>query len=152
MLARDVVSTIDVPAHDNSAMDGYAVRGSDLAADRPTPLSLAGTGLAGSPVAGAVPPGACVRIMTGAVMPPGLDTVVPQEFATVEGARVIVPANVVRTGDNRRLAGEDLARGEVALHAGRVMRPADLGLLASLGHAEVPVRRRLARRVLFDRR
>ena len=89
----------------------------------------------------------CVRIMTGAVMPAGLDTVVPQEFVTVDGTHVVVPAGVVRTGDNRRLAGEDLARGEVALHAGRIVRPADLGLLASLGQAEVAVRRRL--RVAF---
>jgi len=85
--------------------------------------------------------------MTGAMMPAGLDTVVPQEFAQVDGDRVTIPAGVVRRGDNRRLAGEDLARGEVALHAGRVLRPADLGLLASLGQAEVPVRRRL--RVAF---
>jgi molybdopterin molybdotransferase len=85
--------------------------------------------------------------MTGAVMPPGLDTVVPQEFIKVEGDHVRVPAGVVRAGDNRRLAGEDLARGEAALCAGRVLRPADLGLLASLGQAEVPVLRRL--RVAF---
>ena len=147
VLARDVVSALDVPAHDNSAMDGYAVRGQDLVADQPTRLPLSGTGLAGQKYAGAVPAGSCVRIMTGAVMPEGLDTVVPQEFVTVEPMQVIVPAGVVRTGDNRRLAGEDLARGEIALHAGRIMRPADLGLLASLGHAEVPVRRRL--RVAF---
>jgi molybdopterin molybdotransferase len=147
VLALDVVSPIDVPAHDNSAMDGYAVRGSDLAADRPTPLVLAGTALAGQQVAGAAPAGSCVRIMTGAVMPAGLDTVVPQEFVTLDGTRVVVPAGVVRAGDNRRLAGEDLSRGEVALRAGRILRPADLGLLASLGHAEVAVRRRL--RVAF---
>ena len=85
--------------------------------------------------------------MTGAVMPAGLDTVVPQEFVKVDGGRVSIPAGVVRRGDNRRLAGEDLARGEAALTAGRVLRPADLGLLASLGQAEVPVFRRL--RVAF---
>ncbi len=85
--------------------------------------------------------------MTGAVMPAGLDTVVPQEFVRVEGERVHVPAGVVQRGENRRLAGEDLARGEVALAAGRIVRPADLGLLASLGAAEVAVFRRL--RVAF---
>jgi molybdopterin molybdotransferase len=85
--------------------------------------------------------------MTGAVMPAGLDTVVPQEFTTLEGERVVVPPNVVRSGDNRRRAGEDLARGDAALTAGRILRPADLGLLASLGLGEVPVRRRL--RVAF---
>ena len=148
VLAREVVSTIDVPAHDNSAMDGYALRGAELRRDADTRLAVAGTGLAGQQFAGAVQPGHCVRIMTGAVMPAGLDTVVPQEFVrSVEGGAVAVPAGAVRSGDNRRLAGEDLARGEAALAAGRVLRPADLGLLASLGLAEVAVRRRL--RVAF---
>ncbi len=147
VLARDVVSPIDVPAHDNSAMDGYALRGAELRRDADTRLAVAGTGLAGQQFDGAVPPGHCVRIMTGAVMPAGLDTVVPQEFVRSEGGAVVVPAGVVRSGDNRRLAGEDLARGEAALAAGRVLRPADLGLLASVGLAEVPVRRRL--RVAF---
>ena len=147
VLARDVVSPIDVPAHDNSAMDGYALRGDDLVAGGPTTLAVAGTGFAGTQFDGVVPPGQCVRIMTGAVMPSGLDTVVPQEFTTTDGDRVTIPAGVVRTGDNRRLKGEDLARGEAALAAGRRLTPADLGLLASLGRAEVPVWRRL--RVAF---
>jgi molybdopterin molybdotransferase len=148
VLARDVVSSIDVPAHDNSAMDGYALRGSDLSGDADTVLRVAGTGLAGQSFAGSVPAAQCVRIMTGAVMPAGLDTVVPQEFTKAEGDGVVrVPAGVVRTGDNRRLKGEDLARGSAALKAGRVLRPADLGLLASLGQAEVPVWRKL--RVAF---
>jgi molybdopterin molybdotransferase len=147
VLARDIVSAIDVPAHDNSAMDGFALRGSELRADGPTRLRIVGSGLAGQNFAGAVPAGACVRITTGAVMPAGLDTVVPQEFTRLEGDQVLVPAGLLRAGDNRRLAGEDLARGEAALAAGRVLRPADLGLLASLGLAEVPLRRRL--RVAF---
>ncbi len=147
VLAEDIVSTIDVPAHDNSAMDGYALRGAELRADADTPFAVAGTGFAGAQFDGAVPAGQCLRIMTGAVMPAGLDTVVPQEFCRLDGERVIVPAGVVRTGDNRRLAGEDLARGEPALKAGRLLRPADLGMVASLGRAEVPVRRRL--RVAF---
>ena len=147
VLARDVVSAINVPASDNSAMDGYALRGSDLALEGDTVLTSIGTGFAGQQFGGAVRSGQCVRIMTGAVMPPGLDTVVPQEFVKADGERVRVPAGVVRTGDNRRLAGEDLARGDAALHAGRLLRPADLGMLASLGQAEVPVLRRL--RVAF---
>ena len=150
VLARDIVSRIDVPAHDNSAMDGYALRGSDLETDADTVLTVTGSafaGQAGQPDLATASPGECVRIMTGAVMPAGLDTVVPQEFATVDGDRVSIPAGIVRTGDNRRLKGEDLAQGDAALVAGRVLRPADLGLLASLGQAEVPVLRRL--RVAF---
>ena len=149
VLARDLTCPFNVPAHDNSAMDGYALRGSDLAADAPTRLALAGTGLAGQPFAGSVAPRHCLRITTGAVMPEGLDTVVPQEFVELDagGAAIVVPPGVVRAGDNRRLAGEDLAAGSAALAAGRILRPADLGLIASLGVAEVPVRRRL--RVAF---
>ena len=148
VLAHDVVSAIDVPAHDNSAMDGYALRGGELDTAAPTVLTVAGTGFAGQLFEGSVPVGHCVRIMTGAVMPVGLDTVVPQEFTSAAADGTIsVPPGVVRTGDNRRLAGEDLARGEAALKAGRILRPADLGLLASLGQAAVPVRRRL--RVAF---
>jgi molybdopterin molybdotransferase len=147
VLARDVVSSFDVPAHDNSAMDGYALRGSELSADADTVLQVAGSGFAGQTELATAGPGQCVRIMTGAVMPAGLDTVVPQEFVKVDGDRVTVPAGVVRAGDNRRLKGEDLAKGEAALVAGRMLRPADLGMLASLGQAEVPVFRRL--RVAF---
>ena len=147
VLAADVVSGIDVPSHDNSAMDGYALRANDLAADAPTTLRVAGTGYAGAAYDGAAAPGECVRIMTGAVMPAGLDTVVPQEFTTSADGLVTVPAGVVRTGDNRRLKGEDLAFGEVALAAGRILKPADIGMAASLGQAELPVWRRL--RVAF---
>jgi len=148
VLARDIVSPIDVPSHDNSAMDGYALRGAELLDGQATLFTVAGTGMAGRQYAGDVPAAHVVRIMTGAVMPAGLDTVVPQEFSTTEpDGRIRVPAGVVRTGDNRRLRGEDLARGEPALRAGRTLLPADLGLLASLGQAEVPVFRRL--RVAF---
>ena len=147
VLADDIVSAIDVPARDNSAMDGYAVRASELIDGGETVFTVAGAGFAGGRFEGIAGPGQCVRIMTGAVMPDGLDTVVPQEFCRIDGDRVGVPAGVVSHGDNRRLAGEDLARGSVALQAGRLIRPADLGLLASLGHAEVGVFRRL--RVAF---
>ena len=152
VLARDVVSPIDVPAFDNSAMDGYALRSaelvSDLAAGRDTLISVAGTGFAGASFSGAAGPGQGVRIMTGAVMPDGLDTVVPQEFTRTDAdGRVRIPAGTVKPGDNRRLRGEDLAHGEPALLAGRLLSPADLGLLASLGQAEVAVFRRL--RVAF---
>jgi molybdopterin molybdotransferase len=147
VLAQDIVSPIDVPSHDNSAMDGYALRGADLDASTDTALRIAGKGLAGAAFSGTVPPRHAVRIMTGAVMPAGLDTVVPQEFVQVSGDTVTIPAGAVRAGDNRRFAGEDLARGTPALQAGRKLRPADLGMLASLGIGQVPVRRRL--RVAF---
>jgi molybdopterin molybdotransferase len=147
VLAADVVSRIDVPSHDNSAMDGYALRGADLRSGAATELRVAGSGFAGQAFEGRVEAGECVRIMTGAVMPEGLDTVVPQEFCRVEGDRVAFAAGAVQPGDNRRLRGEDLARGQVALAAGRVLRPADIGLVASLGQAEIPVFRRL--RVAF---
>ena len=148
VLARDVASDVDVPASDNSAMDGYALRGADLApGSAASTFTVAGEAFAGIPFAGMPNPGQCVRIMTGAVMPAGLDTVVPQEFVRLEGDRIVVPGGLLRAGDNRRLAGEDLARGEAALQAGRRLGPADLGLLASMGQAEVPVFRRL--RVAF---
>jgi molybdopterin molybdotransferase len=146
VLARDLVSPIDVPAHDNSAMDGWAVRSGDLAAECDTVLATVGTAYAGVAFGGAVGPGQAVRVMTGAVMPAGTDTVVIQEVVRVEGGRIVVPAGQ-QAGQNRRLRGEDLATGRPALRAGRLLRPADLGLAASLGIAELPVQRRL--RVAF---
>jgi molybdopterin molybdotransferase len=144
VLAAGVVSPIDVPAHDNSAMDGYALHGADLLADAPTVLHAeAGTVFAGKPHSGPVPRGGCIRIMTGAVMPPGLDTVVPIELCAIDGSRVTLKPGVLRAGENRRRRGEDLAQGKPALQAGRVLRPADLGLIASLGFATATVRRRL---------
>ncbi len=148
VLARDLVSGIDVPSHDNSAMDGYALRSTDLLAAADTLIKVVGTAYAGTPFGDTVPIGQGVRIMTGAVMPDGLDTVVPQEFTRTEAdGRIRIPQGSVKPGDNRRLRGEDLARGEAALKAGRILTPADLGLLASLGQAEVAVYRRL--RVAF---
>jgi molybdopterin molybdotransferase len=147
VLAADVVSPINVPAHDNSAMDGYALHGSDLQADAPTVLQArAGTLFAGATFAGdLLASGECVRIMTGAVMPPGLDTVVPLELCqpSADSRTIHIKAGVLRAGENRRLAGEDLRQGTAALPAGRVLRPADVGLVASLGLAQVQVRRRL---------
>jgi molybdopterin molybdotransferase len=147
VLALDVISPIDVPAHDNSAMDGFALRGEDLRGDAPVTLRVIGTTYAGN-ASGLVPTaGECVRIMTGGVMPEGCDSVVPQEFVAQEGETITLPAGVIRAGDNRRFAGEDLQAGSPALKAGRVVRPPDLGMIASLGIAEVAVQRRL--RVAF---
>lgn len=146
VLARDIVSPIDVPAHDNSAMDGWAVRSADLRASEAVTLTEIGAAFAGREFGGPVGPGECVRVMTGAVMPGGTDTVVIQEAAKADGRRVTVPAGQ-EPGQNRRLAGEDLKKGTSALRAGRLLRPADLGLVASLGIGEVAVRRKL--RVAF---
>ncbi len=148
VLAADIVSPISVPAHDNSAMDGYAFNSADLGAGADTTLTLAGTVYAGRPSALAPQRGQCVRIMTGGVMPPGCDSVIPQELvAEASDSAIRFGPGIMRAGDNRRLAGEDLMAGSAALRAGRLVRPADLGLLASLGIAEVAVRRRL--RVAF---
>ena len=144
VLAQDVVSPISVPPHDNSAMDGFAFDGSQLAPDAALELEAVGTALAGKAWQGQVGPGQCVKIMTGAVMPAGLDTVVPQEFTRPAGDnRVTVPAGVLQRGDNRRLAGEDLMAGKPAMLKGERLGPAACGLLASLGLATVPVLRRL---------
>lgn len=147
VLAADIVSAIDVPAHDNSAMDGYAFDGALLAsaagADGRLRLPVCGKAFAGHPFDGGVTPGACVRIMTGAPMPAGCDTVVPQERVELDGDVASFAANAVAHGANRRRKGEDLAAGRPALTAGRVLRASDIGLLASLGIVEVGVRRRL---------
>jgi molybdopterin molybdotransferase len=124
-------------------MDGYAFCGQALQHDQPLALKLVGTALAGEAYRGAVAPGQCIRIMTGAVMPAGLDTVVPQEMALVDGTQITIPPGAVRSGDNRRARGEDLQQGTVALAKGSVLAPASLGLLASLGLPHVRVWRRL---------
>ncbi len=194
VLAEDVVSPFDVPPHDNSAMDGYAFAGQELAptlvasrtalhpAGRRSPeasllepvqtsssrfgaagaspegaaapaawqsqfrgpglerqaptaieLEVVGTALAGKAWQGPVAPGQCVKIMTGAIMPPGLDTVVPQEFVSRHADTISLPAGLLKPGDNRRLRGEDLAHGKPALLKGEQVTPARLGLAASLG-------------------
>ena len=144
VLAADIVSPISVPAHDNAAMDGYALRGADLSATCDLTLDVVGTSYAGRPTQTQPASGQCVRIMTGAVMPAGCDSVIPQELvAQIDDARITIAPGTIRAGDNRRLAGEDLALGSTALAMGKIIRPADLGLLASLGIASVPVRRRL---------
>ena len=142
VLAKDVVSPIDVPSHDNSAMDGYAIRNDDLGAGEPVTLTEIGTAYAGRAFTGEVGRGECVRVMTGAVMPRNTDTVVIQEAVNVDVKRIAIPPGQ-EPGQNRRLAGEDLQKGKPALRAGRMLRPADIGLIASLGIGEVSVRRKL---------
>jgi molybdopterin molybdotransferase len=146
VLAADVHASVDVPPYTNSAMDGYALRGADLDLAASDGLRLVGESFAGHPFPGTAKAGECVRIMTGAVMPAGCDTVVMQEATTVSGETIrMAPGG--KTGMNVRHAGEDLRAGAVALSAGMRLKPVDLGLLASVGIAEVPVRRRI--RVAF---
>jgi molybdopterin molybdotransferase len=145
ILAQEIVPRINVPAHDNTAMDGYAVRYSDLAAAE-TRLEELGTALAGKPFKGKVGAGQCVRVMTGAVMPAGTDTVVIQEIVKTDGKTVVIPPGQ-KAKQNVRYAGEDLKIGVPVLQPGAWLRPAELGLIASLGIGEVKVKRRL--RVAF---
>ena len=143
ILAEDVRADRAVPPADNSAMDGYALRAADWPAEGG--LALAGTATAGAPFKAALPAGQCVRIMTGALVPAGCDAVIMQEECEVTGqgrtTRVRL-ARAPRPGENIRRAGEDIAVGARLLDAGRRLRPADLGLLASLGLSAVQVLRR----------
>ncbi len=143
VLAEDVVSPISVPPHDNSAMDGFALDSRLLEGGGPVRLRVVGTAFAGKAWSGQVGPGDCVKIMTGAIMPTGMDTVVPLEFVRVEGEHIEMPPGVVQAGDNRRLLGEDLMAGQHALRQGQTLGPAALGLIASLGLSTVRVFRRV---------
>ena len=148
VLAQDVASPIAVPQHDNSAMDGYALCSLDIAGDTDILLRVAGSALAGRPFTDVLSRGECVLIATGAVLPVGCDCVVPQELVAEASSDAIrLAPKLVATGANRRRAGEDLRAGSIALSAGKLLRPADIGLLASLGIASVAVKRRL--RVAF---
>jgi molybdopterin molybdotransferase len=146
VLAEDILSPVNVPSHRNSAMDGWAMRGADLAADREATLQEIGVAFAGKPFNGRVEAGQCVRIMTGGVVPAGADTVVMQERAKASGKSITFAAGQ-KTGQNVREAGEDLKAGAVALRKGRIIRPAELGLVASLGLGEIATYRPL--RVAF---
>ena len=149
VLAQEIVPRINVPGHDNSAMDGYAVRFLDLNSSnekKETILRQIGTAFAGKVFQGKVQAGECVRVMTGAVMPQSADSVVVQEVCRADGERITIPAGQ-RAGQNVRAAGEDLKAGVAVLRPGQPVRAAELGLMASLGIAEVKVVRRL--RVAF---
>ncbi len=151
VLAHTIISPIDVPGHRNSAMDGYAVRFDDLRADASVTLTLVGTAFAGKPYTGAMRAGECVRIMTGAVMPPEADTCVMQEVVERQENAVKIPsaqlAKIKQRGQNTRDRGEDIRSGAVVFEKGRFIGAAELGLLASLGIGEVSVFRKL--RVAF---
>ena len=141
VLSSDVIAPVPLPPFDNSAVDGYAVRYADLGAGE-TSLKISDRLTAGRAAAHAVQPGEAIRIFTGAPMPPGADTVFMQEDVRVEGADVIVPPGL-KLGANRRLAGEDVPKGSVALRAGRRLQPQDMSMAAALGLQTLPVRRRV---------
>lgn len=150
ILAADLLSPIDVPAAENSAMDGFAFDGKCLDTNSTAiTLRVVGTSLAGKPFEGSIGPEECLKIMTGAVMPAGCDTVIPQEFTSAKDENVIEFKQAqLRPGENRRLRGEDLQKGKPAIAAGRLLRSSDLGLAASLGIASLPVKRKLKVAVL----
>jgi molybdopterin molybdotransferase len=142
ILAADVVSARAVPPHDNSAVDGYAVRFEDLSQVGETRLKVAGRAAAGHPLAAALAPKSAVRIFTGAPMPAGADTVMMQEDCREEAGAVIVPPGIEK-GANRRRAGEDVTAGATILHTGHRLRPQDVGLAASIGLTALSVYRPL---------
>jgi molybdopterin molybdotransferase len=146
VLAQSVSSTMNVPLNDNSAMDGYAMRFADLKADTAVTLGVVGASFAGKPFWGTVGPGQAVRIMTGGVLPESCDTVVMQERVTVSGERVTIPSGQQK-GQNVRYAGDDIKQDAVVFERGQILRPAELGMIASLGIGEVSVYRKL--RVAF---
>jgi molybdopterin molybdotransferase len=139
VIAQDIQSPANVPNYDNSAMDGYAFNSQDL---NTTPLKIIGTAFAGKAFNTAVTSGECVRIMTGAAMPQGTDTVAMQEKVLRDGDNIQF-TEAPKPRANVRYAGEDLQQGQNVLSAGHLMQPADLGLLASLGIAEIRVYRKL---------
>ena len=143
VLAADVVSPVSVPPHDNSAMDGYAFDGAQLQGGQTLSLQVVGQVLAGHTWSTPIAAGQCLKIMTGAPMPPGLDSVVPHERVQLQAGRIHFDPSQLRRGANRRLAGEDVQQGQAAMHQGDRLAPAALGLLASLGLAQVRVYRRL---------
>lgn len=139
MLAEAIVARLDLPPFDNSQMDGFALRHADLGIH--DTLELAGEQFAGGPAVAWLDAGTCVRITTGAPLPPGADTVVMKEVARLDGDRVCVPTDTPHAQHVRR-AGEDVRRGEAVLQAGQRLTPARAALAAALGCETVAVSRR----------
>ncbi|PYN12796.1 MAG: molybdopterin molybdenumtransferase MoeA [Candidatus Rokuibacteriota bacterium] len=140
VLSQDLRAPFDVPPADNSAVDGYAVTSADIPVDGARELEVVADVPAGAVYEAALRPGEAIRIMTGAPMPAGADTVIPLERVTRAGGRVRIPP--LAKGSNVRLRGEDVSAGTVVIEAGAVLRPQELGLIASLGLPEILVRRR----------
>ena len=142
ILAKDVISGLDVPPHANSAVDGYALRHQDLSPDKPTDFAIQGRSAAGHPFEQPLEPGKAVRIFTGAVMPADADTVVMQEDVDIVDGKLTVPPGL-KLGANRRHQGEDTKQGATVLAKGQRLRAQDLGLAASVGHGKLALYRRL---------
>jgi len=142
VIAKGVIAPVNLPPFDNSAVDGYAVRHADITKNGETRLKISGRLQAGAAVDDAVARGEAIRIFTGAPMPQGADTVFMQEDVRAEGDIVIVPPGL-KFGSNRRLSGEDVAKGSVVLAAGTVLEPQHVALAAALGFTALDVRRRL---------
>ncbi|MES9834717.1 MAG: bifunctional molybdopterin-guanine dinucleotide biosynthesis adaptor protein MobB/molybdopterin molybdotransferase MoeA [Candidatus Thiodiazotropha sp. DIVDIV] len=142
VLAEDIISPLDVPGHTNSAMDGYALKGEDLQSSELDKFKLIGTTVAGKPFKTRCNSGECVRIMTGAPMPSGTDTVIMQEQAKLDEHQMVSFTSQHKPGQNVRHAGEDIPKGSSVLQPGRRLTAADLGVMASLGFGEVSVRRK----------
>lgn len=140
VLAEDIIALFNVPPHNNSAMDGYAVRSSDLLS--PGSLKLVGTTLAGQVYSDTLKSGECIRIMTGAPVPDSADAVVMQELTRAENETIHFE-KAVKHGDNVRMAGEDIQEGTVVLSHGKLLSPTDIGLIASLGFQSVSVIRKI---------
>ena len=140
-VASDVISPMNVPPHDYSAMDGYALRHADLALG-PAKFKMVGSSYAGHSFEGHISTRECVRVMTGALIPHDCDSVVAQELVEVEGEIIAIGDNV-HCGQHIRRAGEDIQQGNTVLHRGQVIRSAEIGLLASLGFSEIMVYRKL---------
>ena len=142
VLAESIISTINVPAYVNSAMDGYAIAGTDIPVSGTKDLNIVGTVMAGKPLDIAISAGQCARIMTGGKMPAGTDTVIMQEHVQRADDTITITATH-KAGQNVRQAGEDLAKGDTVFTPGRRLTPADIGMLASMGNAETTVYRKL---------
>ena len=141
VLAEDVISHINVPPHRNSAMDGYAIRSDDLEKGDKIKLKIIAHSFAGNPIDVTVNNGECVRIMTGAMMPDGADTVVMQEHVELDNDNITIDKHH-KPGQNVRHPGEDINQGDVILTAGKYITPADLGLLSSIGVNEITTYRK----------
>ena len=141
-LSQTIKAPFNVPPHNNSAVDGYALNSTDLPDKDVALLSITGTAYAGKPCCSSINPGECIRIMTGAVIPPGTDIVIMQEHVKLNNSTITIDSRHQK-GQNIRLAGEDIQQGETILYPGKFITPADIGLMASLGISEIKIQRKL---------